>query len=86
MRGCHLLSEAGFVAVASQLPRQTRLHLAQWRHVSDASVDLLARKCLQLTELDGSMCDRVGDEAVARAICERAVLIKSVAVNRSQAM
>tara|TARA_B110001452_G_scaffold242393_1_gene225167 strand:+ start:213 stop:2873 length:2661 start_codon:yes stop_codon:yes gene_type:complete len=67
VRGCHLLSEAGFVAVASQLPRQTRLHLAQWRHVSDASVDLLARKCLRLTELDVSMCDRVGDEAVARA-------------------
>lgn len=67
VRGCHLLSEAGFVAVASQLPRQTRLHLAQWRHVSDASVDLLAHKCHRLTELDVSMCDRVGDEAVARA-------------------
>ena len=64
MRGCHLLSEAGFVAVVSRLPRLAALRPSQWRHFSDASVDLLVRCCGQLTALDLSMCDRIDDAAV----------------------
>ena len=64
VRGCHLLSEAGFVAVVSRLPRLAALRPSQWRHFSDASVDLLVRCCGQLTALDLSMCDRIDDAAV----------------------
>ena len=67
VRGCHLLSEAGFVAVVSRLPRLAALRPSQWRHFSDASVDLLVRCCGQLTALDLSMCDRIDDAAVGRA-------------------
>ena len=67
VRGCQMLTESGAVAAFSKLPYLEELHLAQWPHLSEGAIGLLAARCACVSRIDVSMCDRLGDAAIATA-------------------
>ena len=62
------ISDRGVLAIAENLIGVRKLNMAWSRKITDASVELIAKYCTCMTELNINGCDALSDEIVTRII------------------